>query len=48
MVEKVLGIVPREEIFAHTGIQFMQINTLVQLYAMRRPGIRRLLRRARC
>ena len=29
---------PREEIFAHTGIQFMQINTLYQLYAMRLAG----------
>lgn len=35
MVEKALSIVPREEIFAQTGIQFMQINTLIQLYAMR-------------
>ncbi len=35
MLEKVLGIIPREEIFAHTGIQFMQINSLIQLYAMK-------------
>ena len=28
-------MVPREEIFAQTGVQFMQINTLVQLYAMK-------------
>src|SRR5271169_3839771 len=35
MLEKVFAIVPREEIFAQTGIQFMQINTLVQLCAMR-------------
>jgi rhamnulokinase len=27
--------VPREEIFAHTGLQFMQINTLYQLLAMK-------------
>ncbi len=27
-------LVPREEIFAQTGIQFMQINTLMQLLAM--------------
>ena len=35
MLDKVLSIVPREEIFAHTGIQFMQINSLIQLYAMK-------------
>ncbi len=36
MVEKTLALAPREEIFAHTGIlQFMQINPLIQLYAMR-------------
>jgi rhamnulokinase len=38
MLEKVLSLVPREEIFAHTGIQFMQINTLIQLYAMKSAG----------
>ncbi len=38
MVEKTLALVPREEIFAHTGIQFMQINSLIQLYAMRMAG----------
>jgi rhamnulokinase len=30
----VLAIVPRAEIFARTGIQFMPINTLYQLFAM--------------
>ena len=35
MVEEACKVVPREEIFAATGIQFMQINTLYQLYAMR-------------
>ncbi len=35
MVEKLCAAVPREEIFAATGIQFMQINTLCQLYAMK-------------
>ncbi|HXI40605.1 MAG TPA: rhamnulokinase family protein [Bryobacteraceae bacterium] len=35
MLEAVLKVVPREEIFAQTGIQLMQINTLYQLYAMR-------------
>src|SRR5690349_17384005 len=38
VLEKVLTVAPREEIFAHTGIQFMQINTLVQLYAMKTAG----------
>jgi len=35
MLERALTIVPREEIFAETGVQFMQINTLYQLLAMR-------------
>ncbi len=35
MLERALAIVPREEIFAATGVQFMQINTLYQLLAMR-------------
>lgn len=34
MVEAACKRVPREEIFAQTGIQFMQLNTLFQLYAM--------------
>ena len=34
-IEQALAIVPREEIFAATGMQFMQINTLYQLLAMR-------------
>lgn len=34
MVEKAFEIVPRQEIFAQTGIQFMQLNTLFQLLAM--------------
>lgn len=38
VLEKVLSMVPREEIFAQTGIQFMQINSLVQLYAMKTAG----------
>jgi rhamnulokinase len=33
--EKVFQIVPREEVFAYTGIQVMQINSLIQLFAMR-------------
>src|ERR1700680_330230 len=35
MPEKTFAVMPREEIFAETGIQFMQINTLYQLYAMK-------------
>ncbi|MEX2138865.1 MAG: FGGY-family carbohydrate kinase [Pirellulales bacterium] len=35
MLERAFAIVPREEIFANTGVQFMQINTLYQLLAMR-------------
>lgn len=35
MMEKVFQTVPREEIFFRTGIQFLQINTLYHLYAMR-------------
>ncbi|HUJ23700.1 MAG TPA: rhamnulokinase family protein [Bryobacteraceae bacterium] len=35
MLETAFKTVPRDEIFAQTGIQFMQINTLYQLYAMR-------------
>jgi len=42
MPEAVFQVVPREEIFAHTGVQFMQINTLYQLYAMRVSGSRAL------
>jgi rhamnulokinase len=38
MVEKLCAAIPREEIFAHTGIQFMQLNSLCQLYAMKLAG----------
>lgn len=38
MLEKALGIVPREDIFCQTGLQFMQINTLYQLLAMKLAG----------
>src|SRR5688572_20336459 len=34
-MEEVLRIVPRTEIFARTGCQFLPINTLYQLYALR-------------
>ncbi len=33
--DKLFSVVPREEVFRRTGIQFMQINSLYQLYAMR-------------
>jgi rhamnulokinase len=35
-MEEVLQIVPRSEIFNRTGCQFLPINTLYQLYALRR------------
>ncbi|MDF3130132.1 rhamnulokinase [Kiritimatiellaeota bacterium B1221] len=34
MFEKVFGIVPREEVFDRTGIQFMELNTLYQMMAL--------------
>ncbi len=34
MMERVFETISREEIYARTGIQFMQINTLYQLYAL--------------
>jgi rhamnulokinase len=36
--ERLFRVVPPEKVFAETGIQFMQINTLIQLYAMRDQG----------
>lgn len=35
MMEKVFAQIPRDEIFQRTGIQFMPINTLYHLYAMK-------------
>lgn len=35
MVEKACGVMPKREIYEKTGIQFMKINTLYQLLAMR-------------
>jgi len=43
MVEKLCDAVPRAEIFAHTGIQFMPFNSVAQLYAaklQRSPALR--------
>ncbi|MEO8285986.1 MAG: rhamnulokinase family protein [Chloroflexota bacterium] len=34
MDERAFNVVPRRQIFAQTGIQFMQINTLYQLFSM--------------
>ena len=36
MIEEVFRLVPREEIYRVTGIQFMPINTLYQLFAAQR------------
>src|SRR5262245_33421695 len=38
-MERVFASVPREEIFARTGIQFLKLNTLYQLAAHVREGI---------
>jgi rhamnulokinase len=38
MLEQAYSLVPREEIYRQTGIQFMQINSLYQLLAMSRVG----------
>jgi len=37
-MQQVLALVPREQIFGYTGIQFMQINTLFQVYATKLSG----------
>lgn len=34
MVERAFELIPREEVFGQTGIQFMQLNSLFQLLAM--------------
>jgi rhamnulokinase len=34
LLERVFQVVPRAEIFEHTGIQFMELNSLYQLYAI--------------
>ncbi|MFB3829651.1 MAG: rhamnulokinase family protein [Bryobacteraceae bacterium] len=38
VMEKLFQVVPRDEVFAHTGIQFMQLNTLYQYYSMKLEG----------
>jgi len=42
MIAKTCAAVPREEIFAETGIQFMDLNTLCQLHAMKLAASRTL------
>jgi rhamnulokinase len=39
MMEAVFERMPREEMFARTGIQFMQLNTVFQLFAHVRAGL---------
>jgi len=34
MLEKLFKVIPKEEIFNQTGIQIMQINTIVQIFSM--------------
>jgi len=46
--ELAFGVVPREEIYRATGIQFMPINTLFQLYSMARAGDPQLRARIGC
>lgn len=38
MMEETFKVVPREEVFGRTGIQFMQLNSLYQLVAMVKNG----------
>jgi len=35
MLERTFAVAPREEVFAQTGIQFMQFNSLYQLHAIK-------------
>jgi rhamnulokinase len=35
MMERIFELVPRADVFGYTGIQMMQINSLVQLFAMK-------------
>ncbi len=38
MMEEVLRIIPRERLYERTGIQFIRINTLFQIYSMVKVG----------
>ena len=39
VMEALFQVVPRNEVFGYTGVQFMQINTLYQLYSMKLHGL---------
>jgi rhamnulokinase len=39
VMDEVFRIIPKEELYALTGIQFLQFNTLFQLYAAQRNGL---------
>jgi rhamnulokinase len=39
VMDEVFEIVPREELFERTGIQFLELNTLYQLFAHAREGL---------
>src|ERR1035441_6143598 len=47
VMDKLFEVVPRDQVFGYTGIQFMQLNTLYQLYAMRLAGSAALAAAAR-
>ena len=38
VMEKLFAVVPREQVFEQTGIQFMQLNSLYQYYALKLAG----------
>jgi rhamnulokinase len=38
MFEKTFAVMPRAEIFRHTGLQFMELNSLFQLHAVKLSG----------
>lgn len=38
VMEKAFAVMPQEEIFRHTGLAFLQFNTLYQLYSMKLEG----------
>ena len=38
MMDEFFGIVPKEEVYSETGIQFMQLNTLFQIFAHSRSS----------
>ena len=48
VMEQLFEVVPRDQVFGYTGIQFMQLNTLYQLYAMRWADLPPWTRRRGC